>query len=125
MLHPFLPFDSLVGLSSGQESSDEGNGREDKEEEDEEGEEGKGEEEGGGEGEGEEEEQEGDGEGGGGEHGHGDVKLEVNPELSWEMVQAIAYRLAKKLSVMDLALLARAELRRTGLAEGMVVSTSG
>ena len=46
----------------------------------------------------------------------------VNPELTWEMVQAIGYRLAKKRAIMDVGLLARAELRKTGLAEGMMVS---
>ena len=46
----------------------------------------------------------------------------VNPELTLEMVQAIGYRLVKKRAIMDVGLLARAELRKTGLAEGMMVS---
>lgn len=72
----------------------------------------------------EEEEERGQGEGREEEYDHHDGILEVNPELSWEMAQSVAYRLAKKRSIIDLALLARAEMRRTGLSEGMVVSIS-
>lgn len=105
----------LACLSAGEETSGEGD--------DTEGEDEGGDQERGGE-ESEEQEERGQREGRGEEHDHNDRILEVNPELSWETTQAVAYRLAKKRSIIDLALLARAEMRRTGLSEGMVVSTS-
>lgn len=46
----------------------------------------------------------------------------LNPELSWEMAQAVAFRYAKKRTLRDVALIARAELRNIGLVEGMLVS---
>lgn len=68
--------------------------------------------------EGTEEAQEDDG--GAQEDGAGFFRL--NPELSWEMSQAVAFRYAKKRTLFDLSLIARAELRKAGLVEGMLVS---
>lgn len=70
--------------------------------------------------------EQGDEEGGAGEDG-GDAEEEagsvpdVKPELSWEMTQAMAYRLSKKRTIRDVGLLARAELKKLGPAEGMMV----
>ncbi|CAM9300154.1 unnamed protein product, partial [Hapterophycus canaliculatus] len=50
----------------------------------------------------------------------GDDILRLNPELSWEMSQAVAFRYAKKRTLFDLWLIARAELRKIGLVEGML-----
>lgn len=100
----------------------------------------------GGEGEEEDEDDEGEGEedgGGGGEEIHVDVDADrceeeregaeerqeedakvfrLDPALSWEMSQAVAFRYAKKRTLFDLSLITRAELRRAGLVEGMLVS---
>lgn len=46
----------------------------------------------------------------------------LNPELSWEMSQAVAFRYAKKRTLLDLSLIARAELGKLGLIDGMLVS---
>lgn len=51
--------------------------------------------------------------------GRGSGVLEVNPELRWELTQAVGYRLAKKRTIMAVGLLARAELMKTGLTEEM------
>ncbi|CAN0105829.1 unnamed protein product, partial [Ectocarpus sp. 8 AP-2014] len=64
----------------------------------------------------EEDEHEQEGEDGGDD---GDV-LRVNPELSWEMSQAVAFRYAKKRTLSDVSLIATAELRDMGLVEGML-----
>lgn len=51
--------------------------------------------------------------------------IRLNPELSWEMSQAIAFRYAKKRTLQDLSLIARAELGKLGLTDGMLVSGKG
>lgn len=68
----------------------------------------------------EEDEDEQEGEDGGDD----DDVLRVNPELSWEMSQAVAFRYAKKRTLSDVSLIATAELRDTGLVEGMLVSVT-
>ncbi|CAM9263707.1 unnamed protein product [Ectocarpus sp. 4 AP-2014] len=52
--------------------------------------------------------------------GDDDGVLRVNPELSWEMSQAVAFRYAKKRTLSDVSLIAMAELRGMGLVEGML-----
>ncbi|CAN0159185.1 unnamed protein product, partial [Ectocarpus fasciculatus] len=49
-----------------------------------------------------------------------DDVLRVNPELSWEMSQAVAFRYAKKRTLSDVSLIATAELRDMGLVDGML-----
>lgn len=56
--------------------------------------------------------------------GDDDDVLRVNPELSWEMSQAVAFRYAKKRTLSDVSLIATAELRDMGLVEGMLVSVT-
>ncbi len=75
--------------------------------------------------EGEDEEDEEEGGDDDQERNRGDLGADafrLNPELSWEMAQAVAFRYAKKRTLLDVALIARAELRKIGLVEGMLVS---
>lgn len=51
--------------------------------------------------------------------------LGIDPKLTWEMAQAVGYRLSHKRTLMDVRLLALAELRKTGVPETMMVRKQG